>query len=135
MPKFTGSCMCGNVKFEADGDPVFSGNCHCEDCRKTSGAAYSTFVFMNKEDVKLTGKVSSYDHKADSGNVLTKHFCGNCGCPMYTENEVRPTMVGLRAGVINEHETVKPTVNVFTGNKIASTPLDPKLAAFEKMPG
>jgi len=135
MPKFSGSCMCGNIKFEADGDPTFSGNCHCEDCRKSSGAAYSTFVFMNKEDVKLTGKTSSYQHTADSGNVLTKHFCGQCGSPSYTENELRPTMIGIRAGIIAEHDVVKPGANVYAGNKIESTPLDPDIPAFDKMPG
>lgn len=135
MAKFTGSCMCGNVQFHAEGDPMFMANCHCEDCRKSSGAAYSTFVFMNKEDVDMTGKTSSFDHKADSGNTLTKHFCGNCGCPTYVENEVRPTVVGLRAGIINEHDAVEPTMNVYTSSKIASTPLDPKLTSFEKLPG
>lgn len=135
MPKFSGQCMCGDNKFEGEGEPMFIGNCHCEDCRKSSGAAYSTFVFLNKEDMKMTGKTSTYQHKADSGNILTKHFCPRCGSPMYTENEIRPTMIGLRAGVINEQENIKPTMNVFTSNKIDSTPLDPDLAAFDKMPG
>ena len=52
--------------------------------------------------MKMRGKTSTFDHKADRGNTLTKHFCPRCGSPMYTENEIRPTMIGLRAGVINE---------------------------------
>ncbi len=135
MPKLTGQCLCGDVKFQADGEPALMANCHCSDCRQASGSPFATLIFMKNEDVKITGKVSKFDHKVETGNVLTKHFCPHCGSQMFGTNEARPTMIGLRAGSINEHEYVKPQFNVYTSSKLESTVLDPKLPAFDKMPG
>lgn len=134
MTKLTGQCLCGDVKFEADGEPSIMANCHCTDCRITSGTAYATLVFIEKEDVKITGKTSTFDHKVDSGNVLTKHFCPRCGSQMFGENAARPTSIGLRGGTINEQELVKPAFNVFAGSKMDATILDENIPAFEGMP-
>ena len=135
MTKLTGQCLCGNVKFEADGEPSIVANCHCTDCQQASGSPYATLIFMEREDVKVTGKVSTFSHKVSSGNELTKHFCPTCGSQMFASNEARPTSIGLRGGTVNEKEHVKPQFNVYTSSKIDSTPLDPDLPAFDKMPG
>jgi len=44
-------------------------------------------------------------------------------------------MLGLRAGIINEHEEFSPKVNVYVSSKMRATVLDDELPAFEKMPG
>ncbi len=36
-----GHCLCGAVRYEAWGEPLFSGFCYCEDCRRASGAGAS----------------------------------------------------------------------------------------------
>ena len=135
MPKLTGQCLCGDVRFEADGEPSIMANCHCKDCQQASGSPYATLVFMEKENVKVTGKVATFDHKVESGSELTKHFCPRCGSQMFASNSARPTSIGLRGGSINEQELVKPMFNVYTSSKIDSTPLNPDLPAFDKMPG
>ena len=42
--------------------------CHCNDCKRTSGSAFSTNAVAPSEDVKITGPVKEYKNKADSGN-------------------------------------------------------------------
>jgi hypothetical protein len=135
MSKITGSCMCGQAKFEADGDIKMMANCHCDDCQRATGAAYATLVSMMSEDIQFTGEVGAYDHKSDAGNTLTKNFCKSCGSPMYGTNTARAGMHALRAGVINEKDLIKPGVNVFCSSAIPSTPRDESLKAFDKMPG
>jgi len=135
MTKFTGNCMCGQLSFVAEGEPAMQANCHCEDCRKTSGAAYSTFVFMMTDNVDISGTANTFNHTADSGAVLTKHFCGECGSPFASTHEARHGMIGIRAGIINEHDIVKPQANVFASGKLDCTILDPDIPAFDKMPG
>jgi len=56
MPKLTGQCLCGDVRFEANGEVSMQGNCHCSDCKQITGATFATLVFMNKTDVKITGE-------------------------------------------------------------------------------
>ncbi|WP_371398055.1 GFA family protein [Fretibacter rubidus] len=134
MPKITGQCLCGDVKFSADGEIDFQGNCHCTDCRQVTGAAFATLVFMNKADIKITGETKSYDHTVDSGNTLTKHFCPNCGSAMFGGSAGRPDNIAIRGGQINEQDVVVPQFNVYAGSKMDCVTLDASIPAFDKMP-
>jgi len=133
MTKLTGQCLCGAVTYEADGDIMFQGNCHCSDCRQSSGSPFATLVFMAKDSVKITGETKSFSHEVDSGNTLTKQFCPNCGSQMFSGNSANPAL-GIKAGTINEGEHVKPQFNVYAGSKMDCTILDEAIPAFEKMP-
>nr|WP_287234606.1 GFA family protein [Vibrio sp.] len=58
---YKGSCLCGSIQFELDGNVTDIIHCHCSLCRKASGSAYATNGFINAQDLKLT----------DSGETLT----------------------------------------------------------------
>lgn len=135
MTKLTGKCLCGDISFEADGEVPVMANCHCTACRQSTGSAYATLMFMKQDDVKVSGTPKTYQHTSDTGNLMTKSFCGACGTPLFTQNSAREGMLGLRAGLINEHEEFSPRVNVYVSSKMKSTVLDSALPAFEKMPG
>jgi hypothetical protein len=66
----SGSCLCGGVQFSVTGDPLRVGLCHCKDCRKTSGSAYSAFAVWPLEAFETTGIVSTYGDRS---------FCPTCG--------------------------------------------------------
>ena len=73
MEKHTGKCLCGEVAYEVSGQPVLQGNCHCIDCRKNTGAGFATILFFKEEQiVQLSGKTSSFQYNADSGNSKIK---------------------------------------------------------------
>ena len=135
MTKLTGQCLCGTVTYAADSEIIMQANCHCTDCRQSSGSPFATLVFIKKDDLDIQGEVKTFDHVVDSGNKLTKIFCPNCGSQLFTANEVRPNSIGIRAGTLNEHQEVKPQFNVFASGKMACTHLDPNIPAFDKMPG
>jgi hypothetical protein len=48
---YAGGCLCGAVRFEARGEPTGSSHCHCEMCRRASGAPVVTFIGFAKDDV------------------------------------------------------------------------------------
>ena len=135
MASLSGKCLCGNISFSADTEIKMTANCHCTDCRAATGAAYGTLLFIAEDDFKVNGTPKVYRHKADSGADMEKNFCPDCGSQLFGRNTGRPGMISLRAGVIDQTELVKPTVNVFLSSKIESTPLDPEAKGFEKMPG
>ena len=134
MTQLTGNCLCGQVSFKADGDIKFAANCHCTDCQQVSGSPFATLVFFSEDDVQITGEVKSFEHKVDSGNILSKSFCPTCGSQMFGGNISRPGMIGLRAGSINEKDDIKPQCNVYASSKLPCTILDETIPAFEKMP-
>jgi len=133
MTKLTGQCLCGAVRYEADGDIMFQGNCHCSDCRQASGSPFATLVFVKKDAITITGKTTSFEHTVDSGNTLTKQFCSTCGSQMFSGNSANPAF-GIKAGTINEQAEVKPQFNVYTASKMDCTLLDSAIPAFDKMP-
>lgn len=135
MTQLSGQCLCGKVSFKADGDIAMQGNCHCTDCQQISGSAYATLIFMSKDSVDITGETKRFEHTVDSGNVLSKDFCPNCGSQMFGGNAARPGSIAIKAGGINEKDLIKPQFNVYTSSKMACTLMDDTLPAFDKMPG
>jgi len=133
MTKITGQCLCGDVTYQAEGDVLFQGHCHCVDCRQASGSPFATLVFMLKDDVKVSGETKSFSHTVDSGNTLIKQFCPNCGSQMFSGNP-KNRGVGIKAGTINEQAEVKPQFNVYAGSKMDCITLDDSIPAFDKMP-
>jgi len=49
-----GSCLCGGVTYEADGEIYDAHNCHCSRCRKATGAAYRSSLFIPAETFRYT---------------------------------------------------------------------------------
>lgn len=135
MPELSGKCLCGNIEYSADTEIKLMANCHCTDCRAATGAAYSTLVFIDKDALQVTGTPGVFHHKADSGADMEKHFCQNCGSQLFGSNSNRPNMVSIRVGGLDQTSLVKPAVNVYLDSKIESTPVDPELKGFAKMPG
>ena len=134
MSEFTGSCHCGEISYTFSGEPLRQVNCHCKNCRKTSGGPYLANIFVSEDNLLIKGSPKVYQHLADSGNKMTKKFCGNCGAQMFSLGSGRPGIVIIRGGTIDNLEIIQPTLNIFVSSKIPSTPLDESLSTFEKMP-
>ncbi len=134
MPKLSGKCLCGNIAFTADTDIKLMANCHCSDCRAATGAAFGTLLFVDEAALEVKGTPKVFKHVADSGANMEKHFCPDCGSQLFGKNSNRPNTVSLRAGVIDQTDLVKPAVNVYLSSRIASTPIDPDIKGFAKMP-
>lgn len=135
MPKLSGKCLCGNIKFSGDTEIKLMANCHCSDCRAATGAAYGTLLFVDEDAIQVTGSPKVFNHKAESGANMEKLFCPDCGSQLFGRNSNRPKTLSIRAGVLDQDSLVKPSVNVFLDSKIDSTPIDPDLKGFPKMPG
>ena len=135
MAKITGHCLCGNITFSADCDIKMIGNCHCDDCRQATGAAYGTLLFLDESAVTINGTPKIFKHKADSGADMEKLFCPDCGSQMFGRNSNRPGTITVRAGVVDQKALVEPAFNVYLSSRIPSTPVNPDIKGFDKMPG
>ena len=135
MAKIIGNCLCGNISFKADAEIKLMANCHCKDCRAATGAAYGTLLFIAEDELQVHGTPKVFQHVADSGSSMEKHFCSDCGSQLFGKNSNRIGLVSVRAGALDNTSIVNPTVNVYLSSKIESTPIDPQLKGFDKMPG
>ena len=66
----TGGCLCGGVRYTVRGEPTHVGRCHCADCRKESGSAFSVYAQWPREAFDLRGTLTTYDGRG---------FCACCG--------------------------------------------------------
>lgn len=135
MTGFSGSCLCGAIAYEVTGEPVNMWNCHCDHCRKVTGAAYATNVFVKAEDMTITqGTPATYQNQADSGNTMTRYFCRDCGSPMFNESTGRAGIRVIRVGSIDGSGFVKPWADLFAPRALAFTTDEDDREKFERMP-
>ena len=134
MAEFTGKCLCGQVSYKSHVKPTLILNCHCEDCRRSTGAIYSTNVMVAEDQLEIHGMVSTFKHTAKSGNTMTKRFCPNCGTLMFGNSSGRTNVVSIRAGTVDQTDIIKPVMNVFVDSKVTSTPMHDDLPQASEMP-
>src|ERR1700752_253014 len=74
MDRFTGGCLCGNVRIVASGLPYRVGLCHCLDCRKHHGALFHASAVFPQDAVTIDGETREY---------LGRFFCPRCGSAVF----------------------------------------------------
>lgn len=126
--------MCGSVRYAGEGDPVFMGNCHCADCRKSSASGHMALLAVPAAGMDVNGEVSTYEMSADSGATVTHNFCPNCGSPMFNTNSTMPGVIVFVASSLDDPEIYKPAVTVYASRALSWDQPDAYTKQFEKMP-
>ncbi len=129
--EFSGSCLCGAVQFESRSAPLTVGHCHCEDCRKSSGTGHCTHMAVPAAAFAVTGTPMSFDKPANSGNMVTRNFCGTCGSPLFSTNAAMPDLVFPRASVLQDPDKYAPQLTVWSKRAVVFDPVDAALPQFE----
>jgi hypothetical protein len=89
---------------------------------------------MKEEDVTIQGEPVKFDKPADSGNIVSRFFCGTCGGPVYTTNSGMPGMTFLRASSLDDPEVFTANVIVYTKSAPSWDIMDSEVQSFEGMP-
>lgn len=132
----TGGCACGAIRYEISGEPVFSGNCYCRDCQRSSGTALASVFAVPKAAVKiLKGEARYFDVKADSGKKLSRGFCATCGSPLFSLVEAMPDVIAIKASSLDDPGQFKPGMSIYTSSAPAWAPITENLPKFPRMPG
>jgi hypothetical protein len=102
-PTLTGGCLCGAIRYTVDAPITELRACHCKNCQKASGAGGSVNAVIPSAALKITqGTPKRYSAVADSGRTLHRHFCGDCGSPLYGQRAASPDTYVLRAGSLDD---------------------------------
>ncbi len=134
MSEYTGGCLCGAVRYKVIGEPVRVANCHCNDCRKVTGASFATNVFVKEENLVIeSGVTKSYQHKSDSGNMMPKKFCPECGSQIFSYGTGSPGVVGIKVGSIDDANDIKPQITVYAARALPFSHVDKSTEIFQEM--
>jgi hypothetical protein len=114
MSAITGGCLCGEIRYTCAAPAVMTVMCHCTNCQKQSGSAFSINVGVPKASLRFTkGKTKIYEDKGESGMPVYRHFCGACGSPLFSDVTASPQLAWLKAGTLDDSSSVKPAANVW----------------------
>lgn len=115
MSKIKGSCLCGQVSYSTtQSEPSMMAICHCKDCQKQNGAAFSVNVLVPTNTITFEGSsLSKYVMDGKSGTPVTRNFCGNCGSPLSTELDAFGELSAIKAGTLDDSSWVKPGVQIW----------------------
>ena len=129
-----GGCLCGQVRYQIEGDPVTTAVCHCTNCQRQSGAAFSVNVLVPEPQLKITGDLKTYEDKGDSGAAVYRRFCENCGSPIVSELGASPGMMAVKLGTLDDTSGLKPAAQIYCDSKQAWVELSSTIMAFPKAP-
>lgn len=115
----TGGCQCGAARFEAKGAPKFIANCHCQSCRKATGAAFSTWIGFTDENVRWRGDAPSF---YASSKGVKRGYCAKCGTPLTYASDKWPGETHFLIGVMDSPEDYVPTGEVFSDEALDWAP-------------
>lgn len=112
----TGGCRCGAVRYKAVGEPRYAMYCHCESCRKATGAAIAMYAMFDDEQIQFTeGERTMYE----SSPGVFRTFCGNCGTPLTWEGVWGGrTSIELHISSLDQPDTFVPDRHVFHGERL-----------------
>ncbi len=131
-PMLHGRCHCGAIQFDAPENAVFRTICHCEDCRRQSGAPFLAWAMFPREAVAVRGEPRVYASSATG----RRSFCGECGAGLFFSNAALEAMgmMQVRIAALDHPEAAPPIAQVQTAERIGWIDEIAELPAFPRFP-
>ena len=111
------TCRCGSLKAECTGEPVLMSVCHCLECKRRTGSAFSAQARFLAENVKVTGEFSTFARTADSERSLTYRFCPSCGSTVAYQIDILPDFVAIPFGAFGDDQLSAPSYSNYERRK------------------
>jgi hypothetical protein len=131
---YTGGCLCGALRFEVDGEPLFQGYCFCTDCKKASGSGFVPFMGFAASGVRISGRTQQYRCVSFRGGESVRNFCPTCGGLVFGGIVGEDEQHTVYAGALDDPSSFEPSVAIFGRDKPDWVVLPEGIAVFETMP-
>jgi hypothetical protein len=114
-----GTCQCGQLQVTCEGEPRRVSLCHCVDCQRRTGSAFSIAAFYDRGSVTCKGTSSAFTRDSASVRPVTFYFCNQCGSNVYWEPARMPDLIGVAVGAFGAPDFPRPEQSVWTKDKHA----------------
>jgi hypothetical protein len=110
----SGQCFCGAVGYTVPDEFAYAANCHCSNCRRTTGSAFKPFAGIAHDKLLLTrGHSDLMMYGDEQGNDT---HCKVCGSLLYSVVRAG-AFVHVAMGTLVDDPTIRPTKHIFAGSK------------------
>ena len=124
-----GSCLCGSVRYEIDGELGEFGYCHCRSCRKASGSAHAANAPVERSRFRLlSGGDTLREYESSAGK--RRAFCSVCGSPIYAYLTATADLLRIRLGSLDTLFTAEPRAHTWVSDKATWDPIADGLPQF-----
>ncbi len=132
----TGKCLCGSVTYSLASTPLKLDVCHCKNCQRQAGGAFISFVAVPLTDLEISGSPKVFlDGDTVSGNTVARHFCGDCGSPLYVVVARAPKTAYVTSGTLDHTDNLAPKCNGLTSTKHEWVTISDGAPQYDQDPG
>ncbi len=133
--KLEGGCYCGQIRYNFEGEPQGSVQCHCRECQYITGGNPNLVMILPKSEFAFTqGEPKSFT-RSDIDNAVTRHFCPNCGTAIGTSSKSLPDAIIIKVGTLDDASFYKPNMAIFTKDAQSFHHIPDDIPSFEGFPG
>ncbi len=109
-----GKCGCGAVHYAVADEFVYAANCHCSNCRRTTGSAFKPFAGIERHKLTITrGEDALMIFGDEDGSDL---HCKRCGSLLYSIVRAG-AFVHVAMGTLVDDPSIRPAAHIFVGSK------------------
>ncbi|MEA2767906.1 MAG: hypothetical protein QOD93_868 [Acetobacteraceae bacterium] len=124
-----GSCFCGAVRYAVADEFAYAANCHCSNCRRTTGSAFKPFAGIERDKLVVTEGGDNLMIFGDHNGNDT--HCKVCGSLLYSLVRAG-AFVHVAMGTLADDPTIRPTAHIFVGSKAPWFPITDNLPQYEE---
>lgn len=125
-----GGCLCGDIRYGSENAPVFVSQCHCQRCRRHSGALFVTHMGLPVEGFSWLQRKPTYWH---SSKVFERGFCATCGSTIAGLYLDEPDIIVIPVGTLADAEKVVPDRHIMTESQISWLKIDDDLPRYPRL--
>jgi hypothetical protein len=114
-PPYEGGCLCGAVRWRLKARPIGINACHCDDCKKLTGATHLLMLLADRDSFHTDDGTEVYRKRADSGREIDILRCAACGTRLWHEPLSSPALVFIAAGTLDDASWAVPASHIWTG--------------------
>jgi hypothetical protein len=124
------------LRYSAEGDPLFKGQCHCRECQYISGGHPNAVIAMPAATFAYTKSSPKLFRRSDLKSPVTREFCAECGTHILARSPAVPGAVILKVGTLDDPSVYGgPQMVIFTIDKQSFHHVPEGVPAFERVPG
>lgn len=131
--KHSGSCLCGQVKFEIQGDFDSFYLCHCKFCQKDTGSAHGANLFATKAQLTWIVGSQMVQNFTLPSTRHAKSFCNRCGSALPNQ-QMDGSLLVVPAGCLDTEIGAKPTAHLFLVSRASWDDGLEKIEKYERLP-
>jgi len=122
-----GGCLCGLVRYRLSGQPSKVACCHCQSCRRASGAPYVPWVTFPKKDVEYAATPPA---QYRSSPKATRGHCVRCGTSLTYADDKHPDHVDVNTATLDDPDALPPAAHIWVSHKLSWVVLDDGLPQY-----